>query len=73
MEKFYSYLLLYRPPMPGGIPREGLIETEGWERREERYGTMCWGIAVYNRPLTEKEIRNYELAPLELGYEREMP
>lgn len=68
MEKRYSYLTLSRPPMPGGIPREGLIEQEGFDQREERYGRWCWGIVVYDRPLTLREINDYELWPLELGY-----
>ena len=66
MEKRYSYLTLSRPPMPGGIPRAGLVETQEFDQREARYGKMCWGIAVYDRPLTEKEIDEYELAAFEL-------
>lgn len=72
-KKWYSYLTLNRPPMPGGIPREGLVEQEGFDQREQRYGYRCWGIVVYDRPLTDKEVKDYELAPLELGYERETP
>lgn len=73
MSKYYSYMTLYRPPMPGGIPREGLSDVKCFDQRTALYGTACWGVATYTRPLTEKEIRDYELKPLELGYERETP
>ncbi len=71
MEKWYSYLTLRRPPMPGGIPHDGLLEQQGFDQRKNLFGMWCWGIVIYNHPLTENEISEYELAPLELGYERE--
>lgn len=54
-----KYLFLYRPPMPGAMPREGLQEV-GYDE-ETMNGRHTWGWAVYNRRLTEKEINDYEL------------
>ena len=73
MQKWYSYLTLRRPPMPGGIPKDGLAAVKGFEKRSTIFDIDCWGIVVYDRPLTEKEIDDYELSPLELGFERETP
>lgn len=54
------YATLMRPPMPGAIPREGLLQIkdiEGYTPTKHH----AWGWAEYNRYLTEEEIRHYEL------------
>ena len=60
--KVYRYYTLYRPPMPGAIPREGLVHTADFDYKQSYNGIGCWGWAEYSRPLTEKEITDYELA-----------
>ena len=59
MKKF-RYLLLMRPPCPGAIPIDGLLEC-----REELgiapSGHQTWGYAIYNRKLSDQEVYNWEL------------
>lgn len=54
------YALLMRPPMPGAMPREGLMECREISGTTPG-GHHAWGWAEYNRRLTEKEISDYEL------------
>lgn len=54
------YAFLMRPPMPGAMPREGLIECMEI-RGSAPSGHSAWGWADYNRRLTDKEINDYEL------------
>ena len=60
--KVYRYYCRFRPPMPGAIPRQGLV------RVGDHYDVMClgsteyWGYAEYDRPLTAQEINDYELS-----------
>ena len=56
----YYYGYLYRPPMPGAQPREGLNVT--YEKRFTASGIGMWGYAVYERELTPEECWRYELA-----------
>lgn len=37
---------------------------EGFVRREDDFSGRYYDILVYNRELTEKEIKNYELDPV---------
>lgn len=56
----YRYGTLMRPPGPGAVPREGLIQA--FERPfTAKSGKYCWGLAEYERPLTENEISDYQL------------
>lgn len=60
MRYVYRYGLLMRPPMPGAIPREGLLgcrEITGTSPS----GHRCWGWAEYDRKLTDDEVQHYEL------------
>ena len=62
----YNYHTLYRPPSPGCQPSNGLIETTDYgTRKKVDEHTAAWGEVTYNRPLTEKEIYDYELRPAE--------
>lgn len=65
METRYRYYTLYRPPMPGGIPKQGLLSIHEYEDRllVTSINRWAWGYAEYSRKLTEKEISDYELAP----------
>ena len=64
--KRVRYLFLMRPPMPGAFPREGLQEI-GYDEGFAPSGHHVWGWAEYNRELTEKEIRDYELERAQEG------
>lgn len=63
----YTYYMTMRPPMPGAQPMEGLVEIiemdNGWVQdiRHTAYAKL-----VYDRPLTEQEVEQYELeTPIE--------
>ncbi len=60
--KKYGYYTLYRPPMPGAIPR-GAVEMECLDDNPyaEDIRHNVWGKVWYDRPLTDQEIRDYEL------------
>lgn len=55
----YYYYFRERPPMPGALPREGLIEVRDNEIFYD--GARYWGEAVYNRKLTREECDHYSL------------
>lgn len=59
----YRYGLLMRPPGPGAVPRKGLMQTIG-KHFNAPSGHFCWGLAEYDRPLTDEEISAYELEPI---------
>ena len=59
----YRYYCRFRPPMPGAIPRPGLVRVGSYDYKQCIGGVGAWGFAEYDRPLTEKEIEDYELAP----------
>ena len=54
------YALLMRPPAPGAIPRDGLLEV-GDDCEKAPSGHRAWGWAEYNRVLSEKEKEEYDL------------
>lgn len=60
MITYYRYATLMRPPMPGGIPRRGLVQTKDIEGTTPK-GHHAWGWAEYDRELSEQEIDQYEL------------
>lgn len=53
----YRYQCNHRPPGPGAVPKEGLEFCD--DNGRGRYGDV-----VYNRPLTDKELKNFELDPV---------
>jgi len=62
----YKYLCSQRPPMPGAVPTRGLVEIQdpqdGVESVELNGRSFnCWGYVVYDRPLSNVEMRDYEL------------
>ena len=57
--KQYTYRLLMRPPAPGTVPREGLLEAA--DRESWQNGKHYWGSVTYNRELTKEEVEHYEL------------
>ena len=63
--KTWSYYATQRWPVPGAIPREGLLSTYDFDERKyiPTIEKRAYGYAIYNRQLTEKEISDYELTP----------
>ena len=61
-EKLYYYGMLFRPPMPGAQPRDGLYAMYDAEMTVR--GRKLWGYVVYERELTKAEIEQYELLEL---------
>ena len=57
----YRYGTLMRPPGPFSVPREGMILAMEWYFENRNTGHFCGGIVECDRPLTEKEIADYEL------------
>lgn len=55
----YCYWMRMRPPMPGAMPREGLIEVRGNEIWKD--GSHYWGECTYNRKLTSEECSHYDM------------
>ena len=61
-QRVYRYYCRYRPPMPGSIPRVGLVNVGAYDMPMSFDGIgNLWGYAEYNRILTDKEINDYEL------------
>lgn len=65
-EKYYGYLCLMRPPMPGAIPRDGIIHVGFDEGESTKSGHHYWGYAVYNHELSIEEQNHYDLEPTEI-------
>lgn len=61
--QFYRYYTTSRPPMPGGIPKDGLVGIKAFEARTyiPSLGREVWGFADYKHPLTDAEVSEYEL------------
>lgn len=63
-----TYYMTQRPPMPGAMPKEGLLH---WEMLDDdgnrvfcdKIGLEAYAKLEYSRELTEKEISDYELTP----------
>jgi hypothetical protein len=60
----YRYATLMRPAGPGSVPREGLHACEDVRWLVCPSGHTAYSIADYERPLTDKEVRDYELESL---------
>ena len=64
-KKTHGYYMIHRPAGPGCQPKEGLVEIEDFGSRTyiEGIDREAWSLIKYDRKLTEKEIRDYELIP----------
>lgn len=60
MKRYYRYASLMRPAGLGAVPRQGLIACEDCYG-EAPSGHRMYSFADYDRPLTDKEISDYEL------------
>lgn len=69
MEGRFRYYLTERPFSIGTFPNNGnLIYHFDYDCRTNIPGVgMVWGFVDYSKPLTEKEISDYELTPAERG------
>jgi len=58
----HRYYLTQRPPSLGTIPK-GAINIKDYNGKilTEEIGFEVWGYAEYDKPLTPKQICNYEL------------
>lgn len=70
MEK-YRYYCRTRPPMIGGLPTGGnIVDVRAFDERQyvSEIDCMVWGWVDYDRPLSPKEVADYELrsAPREV-------
>ena len=65
MKKSWAYYATQRWPVPGAIPRKGLLSTYDFDERKyiPTIEKRAYGYAIYDRQLTEKEISEYELTP----------
>lgn len=61
--KRYRYGCLLRPPAPGAVPSFGLCSVQYNDEPNENSAAR-WGWVEYDRPLTAKEIEQYELVHL---------
>lgn len=61
--KEFKYGMRLRGCSPGCQPKEGFL------RREDDNMGDYYDIVVYNRPLTEDELRDYELDAINTEYE----
>lgn len=59
---YWRYYLPYRPAGPGAIPRGAeLVHNYDWKTVVPEAGMAVYGYAEYKEPLSESDIRNYEL------------
>ena len=61
------YATLLRPPGPGAVPRDGLLQVREIEGTTPS-GHHAWGWAEYNRRLTEEELRHYDMEYVHSAY-----
>ena len=59
----YRYYTRLRPPMPGAIPRQGLVRAYSYDYKQCIRGVGALGFAEYDRELTAEESAQYELSP----------
>lgn len=62
----FRYYLTQRPPMPGAFPKPEGVNVWGLESFDDKrlvpmLHSQAWGYVEYDAPLTQKQIRQYEL------------
>ena len=65
----HRYYMTQRPPMPGAMPQKDLFLIEDLDPRDEipYLDKGAYALVAYTRPLTDQEIREYELIPEDDG------
>lgn len=63
----YKYLMTQRPPMLGAMPMNGLEDIQEFSSpdRVPEYGRRVYAVLNYSRKLTDLEVYDYELAPVQ--------
>ena len=56
-----KYYALLRPVSIGTQPARGFMDFINYDERTEVDGRMVWAELYYNRELTEKEMKDYDL------------
>lgn len=56
-----TYYSTLRPVSIGTQPKEGFMDFINYDERTEVDVKMAWAELYYNRELTEKEMRDYDL------------
>ena len=56
------YFMTQRPAGPGTMPKDGLVDILPGEQ-QKWLPRHVWNVLVYDRELTRKEVRAYELTP----------
>ena len=56
-----KYYALLRPVSIGTQPTKGFMDFINYDERTEVDGKMVWAELYYNRELTEKEMKDYDL------------
>lgn len=59
----YRYATLLRPPEPGAVPRDGLLQC-GYSENLTPSGRRSWGWAEYDHQLSTEDVAHYDLEPL---------
>lgn len=59
--KWYKYYSTLRPVSMGTQPKNGFMDFINYDERTEINGKMVWAELYYNRELTEKEMKDYDL------------
>ena len=59
--KWNKYYALLRPVSIGTQPKDGFMDFINYDDRTEVNGKMVWAELYYNRELTGKEMRDYDL------------
>ena len=59
----FRYYSRMRPIGPGCCPKRGLLDVQNYDKRTyvEDARTFVWGHIDYNRELTDRETKAYEL------------
>ena len=58
---WYIYYSTLRPVSIGTQPKEGFMDFINYDDRTEVDGKMVWAELYYNRGLTDKEMKDYDL------------
>lgn len=57
----HIYRMLMRPPTPGALPGDGLIQVDDRCGFSEKSGHHYWGTVEYIRELTKEELEHYDM------------
>lgn len=66
--KLHKYYSVLRPVMPGAYPNHDVVQIINFDDRTycEEIEQNAWGYILFQVPLTEKEVEDYELVSAEM-------